>query len=299
MNIEIANRLAELRKKSGLSQEQLAERLGLSRQAVSKWERAEASPDTDNLICLARIYGVSLDDLLNTDQTIDEIVRNREEAEQEKQTQREERTTERSERARDSVHIGFDGIHVHSADGDEVSIGPGGIHVNDGEVVIDGKTTYVLRPNEEEKKRRKRISMVQGIVTGSLAIIITVLYVVFGCLYQGVWPHPLVWPIGWVAYLLIPIVSSFFEFAKLKKASCFTAVFVMGSIIAFMILGMAGGFWHPGWVVFLSIPLWSIIAKPIDDATKQSRQRNYVRVPKTASNCHHGDDDDDDDDDDD
>ena len=50
MNIETANRLLKYRKDSGLSQEELAEKIGVSRQAVSKWERSEASPDTDNLI---------------------------------------------------------------------------------------------------------------------------------------------------------------------------------------------------------------------------------------------------------
>ena len=73
MNIEIANRLQALRKEKGYSQEQLALELGISRQAVSKWERAESSPDTDNLICLAKLYNVSLDFLLATDETIDEI----------------------------------------------------------------------------------------------------------------------------------------------------------------------------------------------------------------------------------
>ena len=44
MNVEIAQRLAEMRRAKGYSQEELAEKLGLSRQAVSKWERAESSP---------------------------------------------------------------------------------------------------------------------------------------------------------------------------------------------------------------------------------------------------------------
>ena len=72
MNIEIANRLVQLRKQHGYSQEELAAKLGLSRQAVSKWERAEASPDTDNLIMLSRVYSVSLDELLKTDEPIPE-----------------------------------------------------------------------------------------------------------------------------------------------------------------------------------------------------------------------------------
>ena len=67
MNIDIAKRLADRRKRAGFSQESLALELGVSRQAVSKWERSESSPDTDNLIALAQLYGVSLDDLLYKD----------------------------------------------------------------------------------------------------------------------------------------------------------------------------------------------------------------------------------------
>lgn len=64
MDITTANRLYELRKQHGYSQDELAEMLNVSRQAVSKWERSESSPDTDNLIALAKLYGISLDNLL-------------------------------------------------------------------------------------------------------------------------------------------------------------------------------------------------------------------------------------------
>lgn len=66
MNIEIANRLVKLRKEKGLSQEELAEKLGLSRQAISKWERGESSPDMDNIVMLAKLYDLSFDELLST-----------------------------------------------------------------------------------------------------------------------------------------------------------------------------------------------------------------------------------------
>ena len=58
-----------LRKENGYSQEVLAEKLGLSRQSISKWERAEASPDTDNLIALAQVYNMTLDELLGNDES--------------------------------------------------------------------------------------------------------------------------------------------------------------------------------------------------------------------------------------
>lgn len=87
MNIKTANRLCELRKKYGYSQEELASKLGVSRQAVSKWERSESSPDTDNLIELAKIYGISLDELLNGDDAIDIIEENKQTLELEDETE--------------------------------------------------------------------------------------------------------------------------------------------------------------------------------------------------------------------
>lgn len=66
MDLATANRLQQLRKMNGYSQDVLAEKLGISRQAISKWERAESSPDTDNLIALANLYGMTLDELLNS-----------------------------------------------------------------------------------------------------------------------------------------------------------------------------------------------------------------------------------------
>lgn len=73
MNIKMADRLVTLRKAHGYSQEALAAKLGLSRQAISKWERAEASPDTDNLMALAALYGTTLDALINTETDLIEL----------------------------------------------------------------------------------------------------------------------------------------------------------------------------------------------------------------------------------
>ncbi len=52
------------RKKSGLTQEEIAEKLGVTRQAVAKWERGETSPDVEYCIMLAELYGTSVDALL-------------------------------------------------------------------------------------------------------------------------------------------------------------------------------------------------------------------------------------------
>ena len=60
----LAEKLYELRKKSNLSQEQLAEQLGVSRQAISKWESGQATPESDKLVAISNYFQVSLDYLM-------------------------------------------------------------------------------------------------------------------------------------------------------------------------------------------------------------------------------------------
>lgn len=61
-------RLAELRKKNGLTQEQLAEKIGVSRQAVSKWESGLATPELENLRALCAVFQITLDELAGQSQ---------------------------------------------------------------------------------------------------------------------------------------------------------------------------------------------------------------------------------------
>ena len=65
--MEIGKKIMVLRKKNGFSQEELAEKLGVARQTISKWELGETSPDLKQAKELSKIYNVSLDELTDND----------------------------------------------------------------------------------------------------------------------------------------------------------------------------------------------------------------------------------------
>ena len=70
--MKFSEKLYFLRKRMALSQEQLAEQLDVSRQAISKWEGGMAFPESEKLIVISEFFGISLDDLLKDDRDIDE-----------------------------------------------------------------------------------------------------------------------------------------------------------------------------------------------------------------------------------
>ena len=63
----LGQRIQELRKQNNLSQEALGEKLGVSRQAISRWEMDGAVPEIDKLIAMGKLFGVSLNDLLQVE----------------------------------------------------------------------------------------------------------------------------------------------------------------------------------------------------------------------------------------
>ena len=62
-----AEKLRTLRKQTGMSQEKLAEKLGVSRQAITKWETESGIPDIENLIAISTLFDVSIDELLSNE----------------------------------------------------------------------------------------------------------------------------------------------------------------------------------------------------------------------------------------
>lgn len=64
-----SEKLKSIRKKAGVSQEKLAEKIGVSRQAITKWETDSGIPDIDNMMALSELFNISLDELLSNEKT--------------------------------------------------------------------------------------------------------------------------------------------------------------------------------------------------------------------------------------
>ena len=71
--MKFCDKLQKIRKEHNITQEGLADKLNVSRQAVSKWESGVAYPDTEKLIQISKIFNVSLDDLINEDKDVNKI----------------------------------------------------------------------------------------------------------------------------------------------------------------------------------------------------------------------------------
>lgn len=270
MTLETANRLFELRKKNGLSQEELAEKLGVSRQAVSKWERSEASPDTDNLIALAKLYGLTLDEL---------IYGKNDDGESSSDSGEPTGTAEHKDDDEkiDKVSIGPAGIFVESKDGEKMKINLSGIKIEsksegeewhyeeDEDDDEETHTIYVgnnghLKVSAVEKKRSRFWSELP------YPIICVIAYLIcgFGDYLGG-------WGLSWVIFVTVPVYYSLVEAIYDRSVSNFAYPVLLA--FAYLVLGLYFDLWHPGWIIFITIPIYYPIAAALDKKIAEARAR--------------------------
>ena len=290
-------RLSRIRKEKGLTQEDIAKRIVISPQAVSKWENDVSSPDILVLSSLADILGVSVDELLGRE---DAPTHNKDkEAPKAENTSRAERVDSevvddderRTADADGEVHVDAGGAHVsftggiHVKDGnDEVHIDKNGIHVKDGndEVHIGGVHVSVNNPIKD-----KEFWITQGTLFG----LATLAYILMGLL----WTDQLMgWKMGWIVFLLPPVIWSAYNAVRKRRFTEF--VYPIAVTAAYLTLGFLGNYlgfegWGFYWFLFITIPVYYMVFGPIDHYC----HRNEIVI---ESSDHSRDDDDDDDDDD-
>lgn len=274
MNIEIANRLVNLRKRNNLSQEALAAKLGISRQAVSKWERAEASPDTDNLILLARLYKISLDELLLTE---DEIPEPEEEPLMEAQSNgpvqaagKEPLVLEAGEMRKEEPVLEARGMEKEETGQAGKPTGKGDAERSAEEAPPGAagegavSSAYCSQGDYREPEGASDFAGYEGKYEipedileeyeahgeeryYPIPVVILICYLLIGVLFNA-W-HP-----GWLVFLLVPIWYSLTVAVENRNAYCF-AYPVLAALI-YLCLGIFLNAWHPGWIIFLTIPLY-------------------------------------------
>lgn len=286
MDLAMAQRLVDRRKAAGLSQEALAAQLGVSRQAVSKWERSESSPDTDNLIALAVLYGVSLDELLYGEAASDADSSEDGSTETVDEAKEAEDSAEHADcgdkplvdislargihvidpNKGEEVHVGWNGIHVtNERKGEEVHVGPDGVHVDtleddghsmhtndDGTVTIDGETFSSWKEAHDKLDHHgKHFHTKVGRAWNKFPFpaLVTLAYLVLGIVYGT-------WATGLFLVFLIPVYYALGDFIDQRHLSkLIDVVYSVSAEAWFLYMWLCLEQPHPAWVILITIPV--------------------------------------------
>ena len=262
MSLELGKRLAEFRKRNNFSQEELANRLKVSRQSICNWENGDASPSIDYLQDLARLYNVTIDDLINVNKNIDECYK-------------------KNEEKGSYVHVSKKGIFINDSDeGDFFSIDENGIKIKEKGSSFDNEDEKYDFVNDngkwkviynEKVKNRKIIKKVAGLLDGIMALVISAIYLILGFLDNSLWAK--MWPLFFT--FLIP--GGILRCIGLKKLNDFPIVFI--SLTVYFFLGTClpnNSGWHPYWVILFIIPIYYSIVNSIRAIIKEKKKNSYL-----------------------
>ena len=266
------NNLIRLRKEAGLSQEELADKLAVSRQAVSKWERGEALPDTDNLIRLAKLYNVSIDEIVGyapEKETSADENKAAGGADDAKKTDNASGADGANDDGNADGEYGEDDEYF-TQDGETkkyYSKTKGGKHIR---FETDGKQQRIIISDDDnddddddddmdsDDYPRRRTGLCD-VLDGVYIILCVVAFFVWGAVFNG-------WEIAWTLFMTIPIFTSIVSCVRKKRVGKFN--FPCFVAFVYLLFGMIFNIWHPLWIIFLLVPAFYPIARVIDSRIK-------------------------------
>ena len=280
----LPNNLYELRRRHGLSQEEFAEKLYVSRQAVSKWERGEAYPDTENLIVISEMFGVTIDDLLRSENICDG-----------------EPVSEENEDNNDNdsgfkvnvgnkvkvnltggitvddddtkVKIDFDNGDILVDDEDckvKVGLGHGGITVDSDDesgnvkVKLSKGHIFINNDDDDDDEIRTATSPIAILYKVPYPIIAALAFLCCGFFLDG-------WGWAWTFFMTIPIYYSVLTSIRKRCFSSFDYTIFVAFI--YCLISVLFKLWHPMWIIFLTIPMYDHLAAWIDYRNGKKRNR--------------------------
>ncbi len=234
MSIKQGDYLKKLRNEKGLSQEKLAERLGISRQSISKWEQGTATPDTENLLKLSNLYGVSADVILNCGE-VPSVEAAPEKSESE--------VAGGESPASSDASPGSTASPESTASEAEVTVSaPAGVKE---EIHTASMPQSEKREEKAEKPGKKR-----SWVYVAFPFFAVLAAAAVGALFNGWW-------YCWLILLLIPLFYTLVQAVERKNAVIFCYPVLVALI--YFIFGFMYQIWHPLWLIFLTIPIYYVI----------------------------------------
>ena len=242
----LSKNLYELRRKNNLSQEEMAEKLLVSRQAISKWERGEAYPDTENLIMISNIFNVTLDELIHVDlSTSEKMNDNIENGE----------SNDDSVSKKVSVNMTSSELHIKVRDEEEdedaaVNLTLPGIHIDANE------------KDDDENESAPTSTAPRICHALPYPIVITIAFLLIGFIADA-------WYWAWTLYITIPVYYSLIDAIKHRRLTEFA--YPVFTAFIYCLIGMTTGAWHPWWLIFLTIPIYYSVAEAIDKWTKNKQ----------------------------
>ena len=282
----LPNNLYELRRKAGLSQEEFAEKLSVSRQAVSKWERGEAYPDTENLIVISNMFGVTIDELLKSDN----ISADTEDAKSGQINDEDQGDDAFRVKVGDKVDLNLSGsitvddddtkvkidldkgdIIVDDDDGQvKVNFGPSGILVNtdDGVKVKLGRGGIVIsddddEDDDDEEDKARKASKLSILYKLPYPIVTVISFLAIGLFADG-------WYWAWTLFMTIPLYYSLLDSIRHRRFIEFA--YPVLTAFLYCLFGMLYSWWHPGWLIFVTIPVYYPIAGGMDKYIRNKNQ---------------------------